>query len=83
VHAILDNYGTHKHPKVLAWLARHPRWTFHSTPTPGSWVNAVEGFFATLTRYRLKRGSFASLVVPQEAIKRFIEEHNRSSRPFA
>ena len=49
VHAILDNYGTHKHPKVMAWLARHPRWTFHFTPTSASWLNAVEGFFAKLT----------------------------------
>src|SRR6476659_4589329 len=49
VHVILDNYATHKHPKVLAWLARHPRWTFHFTPTSASWLNAVEGFFAKLT----------------------------------
>ena len=42
IHVILDNYATHKHPKVLAWLARHPRWTFHFTPTSGSWLNAVE-----------------------------------------
>jgi hypothetical protein len=50
VHAILDNYGTHKHPKVLAWLGRHPRWTFHFVPTSCSWLNAVETFFAKLTR---------------------------------
>jgi transposase len=70
VHAILDNDGTHKHPKVLAWLARHPRWAFHFTPTSCSWLNAVEGFFATLTKRRLRRGSFASLVELQAAIKR-------------
>ena len=52
VHAILDNYATHKHPKVLAWLARHPRWTFHFTPTSASWLNAVEGIFAKLTKAR-------------------------------
>jgi DDE superfamily endonuclease len=62
VHAILDNYAVHKHPKVRAWLARHPRWTFHFTPTSCSWANAVEGFFATLTRRRLQRGAFRSLV---------------------
>ena len=56
IHAILDNYAPHKHPKVRAWLARHPRWTFHFTPTSGSWLNAVETFFSTLTRRRLKRG---------------------------
>src|SRR5215217_5087972 len=82
VHAILDNYGTHKHPKVLAWLARHPRWTFHFTPTSCSWLNAVETFFAKLSRRRLKRGSFPSLVALQEAINRFVEEHNRDPKPF-
>lgn len=58
IHAILDNYATHKHPKVRAWLARHPRWTFHFTPTSCSWLNAVETFFSRLTRRRLKRGVF-------------------------
>ncbi len=82
VHAILDNYGTHKHPKVLAWLARHPRWTFHFTPTSASWLNAVEGFFAKLTRRRLKRGVFGSLVELQAAIKRFLAETNSDPRPF-
>jgi DDE superfamily endonuclease/Homeodomain-like domain len=56
IHAIVDNYATHKHPKVRDWLARHPRWTFHFTPTSASWLNAVEGFFAKLTNRRLKRG---------------------------
>ena len=56
IHAVVDNYATHKHPKVQKWLARHPRWTFHYTPTSASWLNAVEGFFAKLTRRRLKRG---------------------------
>ncbi len=50
IHVILDNYATHKHPKVRAWLARHPRWIFHFTPTSASWMNAVEGFFSALTR---------------------------------
>ena len=62
IHAIVDNYATHKHPKVRQWLARHPRWTFHFTPTSASWLNAVEGFFAKLTRRRLKRGVFRSVV---------------------
>ena len=53
IHAIADNYATHKHPKVREWLARHPRWTFHFTPTSASRLNAVEGFFATLTKRRL------------------------------
>jgi DDE superfamily endonuclease/Homeodomain-like domain len=68
IHVILDNYGSHKHPKVLRWLARHPRWTFHFTPTAGSWLNAVETFFSALTRRRLKRGSFRSVVDLQAAI---------------
>jgi hypothetical protein len=58
VHVILDNYAAHKHPKVIAWLARHPRFTFHFTPTSASWLNAIEGFFAILTKRRIKRGVF-------------------------
>jgi len=82
VHVILDNYGTHKHPKVMAWLARHPRFTFHYTPTSASWLNAVEGFFAKLTPRWLKRGVFRSIVDLQTAIHRFIAETNQSSKPF-
>ena len=82
VHCILDNYASHKHPKVRAWLARHPRWTFHFTPTSGSWLNAVETFFSTLTRQRLRRGVFTSIVHLQAAINRYLEEHNRDPRPF-
>jgi transposase len=70
IHVILDNYGTHKHPKVRAWLTRHPRFTFHFTPTSASWLNAIEGFFAKLTRRRLKRGVFRSVVDLQAAINR-------------
>ncbi len=82
IHAIVDNYATHKHPKVIAWLARHPRWTFHFTPTSASWLNAVEGFFATLTRRRLRRGVFRSVVDLQAAINRFVEETNNDPKPF-
>ena len=82
IHVILDNYATHKHPKVLAWLARHPRWTFHFTPTSGSWLNAVETFFSALTRRRLKRGVFRSIVDLQAAIHRYLAEHNQDPRPF-
>ncbi|MDQ0474842.1 IS630 family transposase [Labrys wisconsinensis] len=82
VHAIVDDYATHKHPKVRAWLVSHPRWTFHFTPTSASWLNAVEGFFAKLTRRRLKRGVFHSLVELQAAINRFIEETNANPKPF-
>ena len=82
IHAIVDNYATHKHPKVRAWLANHPRWTFHFTPTSASWLNAVEGFFAKLTRRRLKRGVFRSVVDLQAAINRFVEETNADPKPF-
>ena len=82
VHVILDNYATHKHPKVLAWLARHPRFVFHFTPTSCSWLNAVETFFAKLTRRRLKRGVFRSIVELQAAINRFIEASNQNPKPF-
>jgi len=82
IHAIVDNYATHKHPKVKAWLARHPRWSFHFTPTSASWLNAVEGFFAKLTKRRLKRGVFCSIVDLQAAINRFMAETNLDPRPF-
>ena len=82
IHAIVDNYATHKHPKVRQWLARHPRWTFHFTPTSASWLNAVEGFFAKLTKRRLKRGVFRSVVDLQVAINRFVVEHNAEPKPF-
>jgi transposase len=82
VHVILDNYATHKHPKVMAWLDRHPRWTFHYTPTSGSWLNAVESFFSAMTRRRLRRGVFRSLVDLQAAIHRYLAEHNADPKPF-
>jgi transposase len=82
VHVVLDNYATHKHPAVSAWLVRHPRFTFHFTPTSCSWLNAVEGFFAILTKRRLKRGVFKSLPDLQGAINRFLEEHNENAKPF-
>jgi transposase len=82
IHVILDNYATHKHPKVLRWLGRHPRFVFHFTPTSCSWLNAVETFFSRLTRRRLKRGVFRSIVELQAAIHRYIAEHNAEPKPF-
>ena len=64
IHAVVDNYATHKHPTVKKWLARHPRWTFHFTPTSASWLNAVEGYFAKLTKRRLQRGVFVGRRTP-------------------
>ena len=64
------------------WLARHPRWVFHFTPTSGSWLNAVESFFSALTRRRLKRGIFRSIADLQAAINRYLAEHNADPKPF-
>ena len=83
VHVILDTYCIQKHGKVQAWLQRHPRWTFHFIPTSTSWLNAVEGVFAKLTRRRLKHGVFRSVGDLQDAISRFIAEHNHTeAKPF-
>jgi transposase len=82
VHIVLDNYAPHKHPKVLTWLTRHPRFTFHFTPTSCSWLNAVETFFATLTKRRLKRGVFRSVVDLQASINRYLDEANLEPKPF-
>jgi transposase len=82
VHVILDNYAAHKHPKVRHWLDGHERFTFHFTPTSCSWLNAVEGFFAKLTKRRLKRGVFRSIVDLRATINRFLSQHNEEPKPF-
>ncbi len=82
IHAILDNYATHKHPAVLKWLADHPRWTFHFTPTSASWLNAVEGFFSTITRRKIRRGVFRSVPELEAEIARYIKAHNKTAKPF-
>ena len=82
IHAIMDNYATHKHPEVLAWLAENPRWTFHFTPTSCSWLNAVEGFFSKLTRQALQRGVFRSVDDLVATIDRYIAHTNDDPKPF-
>ena len=82
IHAIADNYANHKHPKFMEWLADHQRWVFHFTPTSGSWINAVEGFFSVITRRRIRRGVFTSVADLQKAIRSYIREHNRNPKPF-
>ena len=82
IHAIADNYATHKHPKVRQWLADHGRWVFHFTPTSASWINAVEGFFSVITRRRIRRGVFTSVADLEQAIRRFIRQHNKAPKPF-
>jgi len=82
VHVIIDNYAAHKHPKVLQWITKHPRFVFHFTPTSASWLNAVEGFFANLAKKRLKRGVFRSLPELKDAIHRFLDDTNANPKPF-
>ncbi len=82
VHVIIDNYAAHKHPKVRAWLDRHPRFVFHFTPTSASWLNAVEGLFALLSKRRLKRGVFRSLQQLKDAVHAFIADTNAHPKPF-
>ena len=83
LHLIIDNYATHKHPKVRAWLARRPRWHTHFTPTYASWLNQVERFFALITQRAIRRGSFVSTADLVKKIDRFIRNHNARPAPFA
>jgi transposase len=82
VHVIVDNYAAHKHPKVLEWIENHPRFVFHFTPTSASWLNAIESFFANLTKKRLKHGVFRSLQELKDAIHRFLDGTNANPKPF-
>src|SRR5215218_4733624 len=82
LHLILDNYATHKHPKVKRWLAKHPRFHLHFTPTSASWLNMVERFFRDLTVNRLRRGVFHSLPDLDSALEKYIKQHNRNPKPF-
>jgi transposase len=79
---VLDNYATHKHAKVQAWLTGHPRIHLHVTPTYGSWLNLVEVFFAIIERQALRRGDFASVQELMAAIRRFCDGWNQRCRPF-
>lgn len=82
LHLIVDNYGTHKTPEVKQWLAKHPRFRLHFTPTSASWLNLIELFFAELSRRRIKRGTFSSAQELIAAIKEHIELHNKHPKPF-
>ena len=82
LHLIGDNYATHKHPKVQRWLARHPRFHMHFTPTSASWLNMVERFFRDLTQNRLRRGVFRDLEELIMAIGTYIDRHNEKPKPF-
>ena len=82
LHVVCDNYATHKHPAVTAWLARNPRITLHFTPTSGSWLNMVEIFFGIITRQAIRRGTFGSVRELIEAITAFINGWNDRCQPF-
>jgi transposase len=82
LHLIVDNYATHKHPEVQRWLAKHPRFVMHFTPTSASWLNMVERFFRDISENRIKRDSFASVADLQQAIAQYIEHHNTDPKPF-
>jgi len=82
LHVVLDNYATHKTPKVKQWLLRHPRFHLHFTPTSSSWLNLVERWFAELTNRKLRRSSHHSITELQADIRKWINEWNTHPRPF-
>src|SRR5258708_2805770 len=82
LHLVLDNYGTHKHPRVQSWLERHPRFTLHFIPTSSSWLNQVERWFGELTQKAVRRGAFVSVAELQAAIEQFLQAWNEAPKPF-
>jgi len=82
LHLIVDNYATHKHPAVQAWLKRHPRFHVHFTPTSSSWLNVIERWFRDLTQKRLRRGVFQSVTQRIQAIEEYVADHNDCPRGF-
>lgn len=82
LHLVVDNYATHKHPKVRAWLAQRPRFHLHFTPTYSSWLNQVERWFGLISQRAIKRGSFRNVTQLKQAILNFTEHYNRNSKPF-
>ena len=82
LHVVCDNYATHKHPDIVAWLERHRRITLHFTPTSGSWLNMVEIFFGIITRQAIRRGTFTSVADLEAAIGTYIDGWNDRCKPF-
>ena len=82
LHLIVDNYGTHKHPRVESWLARHPRFHLHFIPTASSWLNLVERWFREITDKRIRRGSFRNVPDLIKAINDYVDNHNQNPRVF-
>ena len=81
-HLIVDNYGTHKHPRVKSWLGRHPRFHLHFIPTSSSWLNLIERWFREITDKRIRRGSFENVPALIAAIKEYLDHHNQNPRVF-
>jgi putative transposase len=82
IHLIVDNYATHKHPRIRLWLARRPRYHLHFTPTYASWLNQVETWFSLITQKAIRRGSFPSTKALVEKIEQFVQSYNATSAPF-
>ena len=82
LHLILDNYATHKHPKVLAWLKKHPRFHIHFIPTSSSWLNVIERWFRDITCKRIRNGVFRSVSELEKAIRDYIDHHNANPKSF-
>jgi transposase len=82
LHLVVDNYGTHKHPRVRSWLERHPRFHLHFIPTSSSWLNMVERWFREITDKRLRRGTFANVRSLIKAINDYIHNHNQNPQAF-
>ena len=82
IHLICDNYATHKHAKVRAWLAKRPRFHVHFTPTYSSWLNQVERWFALITNQAIRRGSFDSVADLKRKIEAFVTRYNQHPKPF-
>ena len=82
LHLIVDNYATQKHPEVLAWLGKHPRFHRQFTPTSSSWLNMVERFFRDITDKRIRRGVFTSVPELESATNEYIAVHNAKPKPF-
>jgi transposase len=82
IHLVMDNYGTHKTPKVKRWFQRHPDYHLHFIPTSSSWLNQVERFFAEITEKRIRRGSFHSVKALEQAIQEYLDNHNKNPKPF-
>ena len=82
LHLIVDNYGTHKHPRVKSWLRRHPRFHLHFIPTSSSWLNMVERWFREITDKRIRRGTFQNVPELIAAIKGYLHNHNQNPQVF-